>query len=251
MAAAPASSPVEFLLRRPSPRQRRRPPLAGAFFAPTGLSGAPLLRALASLAADLLAGPRPPSQRRNLDALTRRLALLSALLDSLLLALGGEGEGAFSDATNICFRELYVVLFRADLLVSYVASAGRAWALLRGAHLAASFRDLDAELAVVLDVLPAFSRGAAAAGAARQRHGARIAAQWEHGGGASTARGSSNAQRSEQLLHLQTFFLFFYSIDRGGFRRDPPLKTPFLGAWLALRNGFLHFRGSRITGLYK
>ena len=157
MAAAPASSPVEFLLRRPPPRQRRRPPLAGAFFAPTGLSGAPLLRALASLAADLLAGPRPPSQRRNLDALTRRLALLSALLDSLLLALGGEGEGAFSDATNICFRELYVVLFRADLLVSYVASAGRAWALLRGAHLAASFRDLDAELAVVLDVLPAAS----------------------------------------------------------------------------------------------
>ena len=157
MAAAPASSPVEFLLRRPPPRQRRRPPLAGAFFAPTGLAGAPLLRALASLAADLLAGPRPPSQRRNLDALTRRLALLSALLDSLLLALGGEGEGAFSDATNICFRELYVVLFRADLLVSYVASAGRAWALLRGAHLAASFRDLDAELAVVLDVLPAAS----------------------------------------------------------------------------------------------
>ncbi|CAN6250930.1 unnamed protein product [Urochloa humidicola] len=165
MAAAPAaSSPVEFLLRRPPPRQRRRPPLAGAFFAPTGLSGAPLLRALASLASDLLAaGPtRPPPlpQRRNLDALTRRLALLSALLDSLLLALGdeeGQGAAAFSDAANLCFRELYVVLFRADLLVSYVASAGRAWALLRGPQLAASFRDLDAELAVVLDVLPAAS----------------------------------------------------------------------------------------------
>ena len=77
MAAAPASSPVEFLLRRPPPRQRRRPPLAGAFFAPTGLAGAPLLRALASLAADLLASPRPPSQRRNLDALMRQLELLS------------------------------------------------------------------------------------------------------------------------------------------------------------------------------
>ena len=139
MAAAPASSPVEFLLRRPP---RRRLPLAGALFAPTGLSGAPLLRTLVSLAADLLASPRPPSQRRNLDAVTRRLALLSALLDSLLLALGdaeGEGEGAFSDAANLCFRELYVVLFRADLLVSYVASAGRAWALLRGHPLATIF----------------------------------------------------------------------------------------------------------------
>ncbi|CAL4888941.1 unnamed protein product [Urochloa decumbens] len=159
-AAASASSPVEFLLRRPAPRQRRRPPLAGAFFAPTGLSGAPLLRALASLASDLLAGPpgpRPPPQRRNLDALARRLALLSALLDSLLEGEGERAAAAFSDAANLCFRELYVVLFRADLLVSYVASAGRAWALLRGPHLAASFRDLDAELAVVLDVLPAAS----------------------------------------------------------------------------------------------
>lgn len=66
-----------------------------------------------------------------------------------------DAPGCFSDAANLCFRELYVILFRAELLVSYVASAGRAWALLRGAHLAASFRDLDAELAVVLDVLPA------------------------------------------------------------------------------------------------
>ncbi|XP_062218694.1 U-box domain-containing protein 4-like [Phragmites australis] len=152
--AASASSPVDFLLRHPPPR-RRRPPLAGAFFAPTGLAGAPLLRALASLAASMLGAPRPLSQRRNLDAFMRRLALLSALLDSLLLL--DEGEAAFSDSANICFRELYVVLFRADLLVSYVASAGCAWAVLRGPHLAASFRDLDAELAVVLDVLPAAS----------------------------------------------------------------------------------------------
>lgn len=151
-APASASSPVEFLLRRPPPR-RRRLPLAGAFFAPTGLSGAPLLRALASLAAGLLAAPRPPSQPRNLAALAHRLALLDALLQSLLF----DEPDRFSDAADLCFRELYVVLFRADLLVSYVASAGRAWALLRGPHLAASFRDLDAELAVVLDVLPAAS----------------------------------------------------------------------------------------------
>ncbi|KAK3156434.1 hypothetical protein QOZ80_2AG0107260 [Eleusine coracana subsp. coracana] len=152
-----ASSPVDFLLRRPPPR-RRRPPLAGAFFAPAGLAGEPLLRALASLATSLLAAPRPPSQRRNLDALMRRLALLSALLDSALLVLEDDDcEAAFSDAANLCLRELYVVLFRADLLVSYIASAGRAWALLRAANLAASFRDLDAELAVVLDVLPAAS----------------------------------------------------------------------------------------------
>ncbi|KAL5211718.1 hypothetical protein ABZP36_022565 [Zizania latifolia] len=152
---ASASSPVEFLLRRPPPR-RRKPPLAGAFFAPTGLAGLTLLRALASLAASLAAEPKPQSQRRNVDALTRRLVLLSALLESVLYD-GPDSLDAFSDAANLCFRELYVVLFRAELLVSYVASAGRAWALLRGPHLIASFRDLDAELAVVLDVLPAAS----------------------------------------------------------------------------------------------
>ncbi|XP_047081360.1 U-box domain-containing protein 4-like [Lolium rigidum] len=157
-APASASSPVEFLLRRPTPR-RRRLPLAGAFFAPSGLSGAPLLSALSSLAAGLLDAPRPPSQPRNLAALSRRLALLDALLSSLLLHhdTGAAPPPRFSDAADLCFRELYVVLFRAELLVSYVASAGRAWALLRGPHLAASFRDLDAELAVVLDVLPAAS----------------------------------------------------------------------------------------------
>ncbi|XP_015688526.2 U-box domain-containing protein 4 [Oryza brachyantha] len=155
---AAASSPVEFLLRRmPTPR-RRRLPLAGAFFAPTGLAGATLLGAVASLAAGVVAGARPPSQRRNVDALARRLALLAAILDSVLLDARGS-LGGFSDAANLCFRELYVVLFRAELLVSYVASAGRAWALLRCPHLAASFRDLDAELAVVLDVLPAASLG--------------------------------------------------------------------------------------------
>ncbi|KAL6905438.1 hypothetical protein ACP4OV_003039 [Aristida adscensionis] len=149
MAAPPlVSSPVEFLLRRPVPR-RRRLPLIGAFFAPMGLAGAPLLRALSSLAAPLLGALRSPWQQRNLAALMRRLALLP-----LLLPVDGDGA-AFSAAANICRRELYVVLFRAELLVSYVASVGRAGALLRAPHLASSFRDLDAELVVVLDVLPA------------------------------------------------------------------------------------------------
>ncbi|KAL5208616.1 hypothetical protein ABZP36_033051 [Zizania latifolia] len=150
-----ASSPVEFLLRRLPPR-RRRPPMGGAFFAPTGLAGLTLLRALASLAAGLVAEPKPPSQRRNVDALTRRIALLSALLESVLYD-GPDSLDAFSDAANLCFRELYVVLYRAEMLVSYVASASRAWALLRGPQLAASFREIDTEIAVVLDVLPAAS----------------------------------------------------------------------------------------------
>jgi hypothetical protein len=60
----------------------------------------------------------------------------------------------FSDAEDLCFSELCVVLFRAELLVP---SVGRAWALLRAPNLAASFRGLNAELVVVLDVLPSAS----------------------------------------------------------------------------------------------
>jgi hypothetical protein len=53
----------------------------------------------------------------------------------------------FSDAKDLCFRELCVVLFRSELPVP---SVGRAWALLRAPNLAASFRGLNAELVVVL-----------------------------------------------------------------------------------------------------
>jgi hypothetical protein len=59
----------------------------------------PLLRALASLTASLLAAPRPPSQRRNVGALVRRLSLLSALLHL---------EGGGGDAANLYLHDRYV-----------------------------------------------------------------------------------------------------------------------------------------------
>ena len=62
---------------------------------------------------------------------------------------GGHGRGSggglyrkrssFSDASNLCFRSSTACSSAADLLVSYVASAGRAWALLRGHPLATIF----------------------------------------------------------------------------------------------------------------
>jgi len=73
---------------------------------------------------------------------------------------GGHGRGGggglyrkrspFSDAANLYFRSSTSCTSVADFLVSYVASAGRAWALHWGHHLATSFRDLDAELAAMV-----------------------------------------------------------------------------------------------------
>ena len=54
----------------------------------------------------------------------RRLVLLDALLHD-------DAARRFSDTATLCFHELYAVLFRAELLVSYVTSVRRAWALLR------------------------------------------------------------------------------------------------------------------------
>jgi hypothetical protein len=65
----------------------------------------PLLRALASLTASLLAAPRPPSQRRNVGALVRRLSLLSALLH---LEEGGATPPTSTSMTDT-YEDLFVV----------------------------------------------------------------------------------------------------------------------------------------------
>uniref|UniRef100_J3LWC3 Uncharacterized protein n=1 Tax=Oryza brachyantha TaxID=4533 RepID=J3LWC3_ORYBR len=75
---------------------------AGVFFMPTGIPGVTQLGAVASLAARVVVRARPMSQRRNID-------------------VRGSLDG-FSNATNLCFRELYVMLFHTELLVSYIVS---------------------------------------------------------------------------------------------------------------------------------
>ncbi|KAF0888708.1 hypothetical protein E2562_016748 [Oryza meyeriana var. granulata] len=119
VAPTSASSPMAFLFWRLPPRRDT------------------LLRAVASLAASLVARARSISQWWNVNALTPLSAILECVLD---------------DAANLYFHELYVVLFHVELLVS-ISSVGYAWVLLWNPDLATSFRDLNAELAVVLDVL--------------------------------------------------------------------------------------------------
>ena len=77
---------------------------------PTGLSGTPLLRTFALLAAGLLAAPRLSSQPRNLVALARQLALLDVLLHD-----DDAPARRFSDATGLCFLFLLRLRRRAVL----------------------------------------------------------------------------------------------------------------------------------------
>ncbi|KAF0914530.1 hypothetical protein E2562_029426 [Oryza meyeriana var. granulata] len=95
-----------------------------------------LLCAVATLAASLVTGARSISQRWNVDALTSLSAILKCVLDNV---------------ANLYFHELYVVLFHVKLLVS-IFSVGYAWALLWNPDLPTFFQDLNAELAVVLDL---------------------------------------------------------------------------------------------------
>lgn len=157
------SSPTFFPTAR---NRKRRPPLgAGSgFFAPVDLTGTLLIRALAALSTELLSfadSPNVPFQRRNARSLLRKVRLFQSLFDSLR-------DDADADANNnrsslppsiaLCFRELYILLYRARVLLEYCAqppgSSNRLWLILQNARLSAHFHDLTAELSTLLDVFP-------------------------------------------------------------------------------------------------
>ncbi|WOL09146.1 hypothetical protein Cni_G17899 [Canna indica] len=149
------TSPFAFLSAR-----RRRPPLAGAFFAP-GLSYAALIHALASLSADVAASAvRCPSrsQRCNARALVRRLRVLSALFEFLKESFAPSPSSPlpprFPSSAVLCLRELYIFVYRAKLLLEYCSQSSRLWLLLRNPQISGNFHDLAQELATALDVLP-------------------------------------------------------------------------------------------------
>ncbi|XP_072984742.1 U-box domain-containing protein 4 [Typha latifolia] len=135
--------------------RRRRSPVGGAYFAPADLSGAALVQTLSAAAGRLVAS-RPstsfPFQERNSRSLIRKVWVLSSLFDFLIESHPSPRH--FPDSVTLCFRELYILLYRAKMLLDYIAQSGRLWLLLRNPQISGNFHDLDQELATLLDVLP-------------------------------------------------------------------------------------------------
>ncbi|XP_074576983.1 U-box domain-containing protein 17-like [Curcuma longa] len=150
------TSPFAFLSVR-----RRRFPLAGAFFAPGGLSGAALIHALVALCSDVVAAAGRCDfrfQRYNSRSLICRIRVLAALFESLKESLAPTASSSlpprFPGSAVLCLRELYIFVYRAKLLLEYCSQSSRLWLLLRNPQISGNFHDIAQELATALDVLP-------------------------------------------------------------------------------------------------
>ncbi|XP_074559682.1 U-box domain-containing protein 17-like [Curcuma longa] len=146
------TSPFAYLSVR-----RRRFPLAGAFFSPSGLSGAALIHALAALCSDVVAASTRCSfrfQGCNARSLVRRLRVLVFLFEYLKESFGPVASSSLPPSTVLCLRELYIFVYRAKLLLEYCSQSSRLWLLLRNPQISGNFHDIAQELATALDVLP-------------------------------------------------------------------------------------------------
>ncbi|KAJ3692113.1 hypothetical protein LUZ60_012463 [Juncus effusus] len=140
-------SQLDFLSQR-----RRRSPLAGAFFTPADLSGSVLIQTLASLSKDLIQSHPSPSHLHRKHA--RSLLCKIRILLSLFQYLTESCCGCLPDSAMLCFRELYISIHRAKLLLDYCEESAGLWLVLKSTQIEGNFRDIDLELSTLLDVLP-------------------------------------------------------------------------------------------------
>ncbi|KAJ4808496.1 U-box domain-containing protein 4 [Rhynchospora pubera] len=145
-------SNLEFL----SQRRRHQSPLAGSFFAPMDLSGVSLVQTLASLSEDLIRSHRAPSHlhRKHARSLVCKVKILLSLFQYLSESSSGFLPRWFPISATLCFRELYILIYRAKMLLDYCENSARLWLVLKSEQISGNFRDLNQELATILDVLP-------------------------------------------------------------------------------------------------
>jgi U-box domain/Armadillo-like len=139
-----------------SQRRRYHPPLAGAFFSPMDLSGALLVQTLASLSTELIQSHPSPSHlhKKHARSLLRKIKILLSLFQYLSEPSSGFVPLLFPDTAILCFRELYILIYRAKMLLDYCENSARLWLLLKSAQISGNFVNLNQEFVTLLEVLP-------------------------------------------------------------------------------------------------
>jgi len=135
--------------------RRRRSPSLEAFLAPVDLSEVALVQTLATVSAELVADFSPKVfffQRKNSRSLIRKIEVFLVLLD-YLKDLGSSGPGLPSTAV-LCFKEVYLLLYRSKILLDYCAQSSKLWLLLQNHSISGHFHDLNQEISTLLDVFP-------------------------------------------------------------------------------------------------
>uniref|UniRef100_A0A452ZCN6 RING-type E3 ubiquitin transferase n=1 Tax=Aegilops tauschii subsp. strangulata TaxID=200361 RepID=A0A452ZCN6_AEGTS len=118
-----------------------------------------ILRSLRRLARDLAAADPPaPFLRAVFASVSRRARLLVAVFDDLLL-LGA--AVALPRSASLCLREVLLVLQRFKAVVADCSARSRMRLLLQSDEVAARVRELQHDLATLLDILPVGELGLA------------------------------------------------------------------------------------------
>ncbi|XP_037472560.1 U-box domain-containing protein 16-like [Triticum dicoccoides] len=118
-----------------------------------------ILRSLRRLARDLAAADPPaPFLRAVFASVSRRARLLVAVFDDLLL-LGA--SAALPRSASLCLREVLLVLQRFKAVVADCSARSRMRLLLQSDEVAARVRELQHDLATLLDILPVGELGLA------------------------------------------------------------------------------------------
>ncbi|XP_076888501.1 U-box domain-containing protein 17-like [Bidens hawaiensis] len=137
--------------------RRSRSPSLDAFLAPVHLENdvAGLLKTLTTVASDLInsfSDKTPSFQKKNSRSLIRKVDLFVLLLDSVQ-----QQNAVVSNLPStvvLCFKELYLLLYRSKILLDYVTHSSKFWLLLQNPSISGHFYDLNQEIATLLDVLP-------------------------------------------------------------------------------------------------
>ncbi|OWM72990.1 U-box domain-containing protein 17 [Punica granatum] len=132
--------------------RRRRSPSLEVFLAPVDLSDITLVQTLASISAELVScfsGKSLFFQRKNSRSLIRRIEVFLVLLEYLR-----DSGSNLPPAAVLCFKELYLLLYRSKILLDYCSQSGKLWLLLQNRTISGHFHDLDQEIYTLLDVFP-------------------------------------------------------------------------------------------------
>ncbi|GFP96960.1 U-box domain-containing protein 17 [Phtheirospermum japonicum] len=136
--------------------RRRRSPSLEAFLAPVNISNAAILETLRAISTELVSSfsgdseTTPFYQVKNSRSLIRKIQVISILLD----AFPDVGFSKTSTSVFLCFKELYLLLYRSKILIDYVKGSSKLWLLLQNHSISGHFHDLNQEISTLFDVFP-------------------------------------------------------------------------------------------------
>lgn len=132
--------------------RRRRSPSLQAFLAPVDLTDVALVQTLLSISSELVSCFSDRCfffQRRNSRSLIRKMEAFLVLLEYL------RDSGTCIESTAVlCFKELYLLLYRCKILLDYCGQSSKLWLLLQNHSISGHFHDLNQEISTLLDVFP-------------------------------------------------------------------------------------------------